>query len=177
VTGGWLNLYGSEAAPQAGGALAVHVGAGTEGERRALGLARRLADALGVYVIAAIPATGAVEPARTGVWGADKAVVFGSLSDVVAQEAPQAVLFCPSAIEAAARLAERIDRSLIGPAFEVSADPSERGLVSKVRRYGGRQIEEVTAGEWSPQLIVLDSAALPPAVEDPARSAEVVRAG
>lgn len=150
MSGGWLDLY--EAGPPTGGqgGIAVYLRAGpavVDEDGRALDIARRLAGALGAYVVAAIEPGARFDPAGTG---ADKVVPCDAL------EGLEAVLFAGT-VEAASRLAERLGRSLIGPAFEISVDPVSLELVAKIRTYGGRQLEEVTGGEWRPVLILLNS--------------------
>jgi len=166
----WLDLYALEAEPRPGG-VAIYLSAG-DLSRGLVRLGRHFGDALGAYVFAIGPRSK-----EAAGWGADRVVEGGSLRSFVEKFAPEIVLFDASdgSIEQAARLGQQLGRSLLGPAFEAAVDPSTRLVVAKIRTYGGRQIEEVTAGEWRPQLIVMERESLPPAQEDTGRRVESIR--
>ncbi|HLG41723.1 MAG TPA: hypothetical protein VI643_00050, partial [Planctomycetota bacterium] len=151
----WLDLYSKE--PESGPrGVAVYLPRG-DSARRLIRLGRQFGDSLGVYVSAFGPQAG-----EAAGWGADKVVEGGSPAAFIERFDPEIVLFDDSddSIEQAARLGERSARSLLGPAFEAELDPSTRQVIVRIRVYGGRQIEEVTAGEWRPQLVILEPEAL-----------------
>lgn len=153
MSGGWLELYEAEPAAESPGGIAVYVRAGpsvAEEDRRALDLARRLAGMLGAYVVAVMEPGARFDPTETG---ADRAVPCDATDGLAG------ILFA-GLVEPASRLAERLGRSLIGPAFEIGADAASGELVAKVRTYGGRQVEEWTGGQWRPVVILLESASI-----------------
>ena len=175
-----------ETGGQSGGVWVVSPdGTLDDGALRLVGKARVVADALGGYVyFLAGGAPLAIDPKRAIQAGADQALTAtgiptaGDLAEFFGSRAPQAVLFprTPLGRALGPALAQKLNGGLCGHAADLAVDPIYQRVLAHqpILDDEARQAIAILA---APAVVVLDTAALPAAFNEPWRAGPVEDTG
>ena len=155
-----------------------------------LGVARQLADMLGVYVYAALLGYGVQELAQPLIHhGADTVYLANDpaltpyraeahaqvLAQLVEERKPEILLLGATDLgsDLAPRLAQRLSTGLVTDCTELAIDESERLLLATYPTYEGRLMVTAICPDRRPQMATLRPGAFRPAFADEVREGEV----